>query len=69
MRRLGVVAFDGVRVVLGHAFGKLLELLVEAAQGFILLNHGLIQRLGELLQVRQGGLDFHHAILIGHARG
>lgn len=68
MRGLGVIAFDGVRIVLSHALGELLELLVQPAQSFILLNHSLIQRLGELLQVRHSGLDFHYSILIGHAR-
>ena len=31
MRRLIVIAFDGVRVVFGHTLGELFELLVEPA--------------------------------------
>ena len=68
MGRLGDVPFDGVDLLRFERGGEAADLCLQLLNHLVLLDDGLVERLHQLLEVRQVGLDIDQPFVIRHGR-
>lgn len=66
MGRLGDVALDCVHFLGLHPSDEPVDLYLQLLNHLVLLDDGLVERLHQLLQVRQVGLDIDQPFVIRH---
>ena len=66
MGRLGDVPLDRVDLLRFEPDGEAADLCLQLLNHLVLLDDGLVERLHQLLQVRQVGLDIDQPFVIRH---
>ena len=66
MGRLAHVALDGVHLLGLQTCGEAVPLRLQLLDHFVLFDDGLVERLNQLLQVCQVGLDVDQSFIIRH---